>query len=52
MVLEILFWILLILAALGAIVPDSASPYLTRGRWIIVLVLLAILGLRVFGGIH
>ena len=51
-VLEILFWILLILTALGALVPDTASPYVGRGRWIVALVCIAILGLRVFGGIH
>lgn len=49
MVLQILFWILLILAAIGALVPDSQSPYLGRGRWIIGLILIAILGFIVFG---
>lgn len=52
MVLEILFWILLILVAIGALVPDTANPYLGRGRWLVALILIAILGLRVFGGIH
>lgn len=49
MVLQILFWILLILCAIGALVPDIASPYIGRGRWIIVLILIAILGLHDFG---
>lgn len=52
MVLEILFWILLILTALGALIPDTASPYVGRGRWIVALICIGILGLRVFGGIH
>lgn len=50
MVLQILFWILLILAAIGALVPDEKSPYLGRGRWIICLILIAILGFEAFGG--
>jgi hypothetical protein len=49
MVLQVLFWILLILTAIAALVPDAAWPYLPRARWIIVLILIGILGLRVFG---
>lgn len=49
MVLEILFWVLLILAAIGAFVPDTAFPFVGRGRWVVALILLAILGLRIFG---
>jgi hypothetical protein len=44
MVIQVLFWILLILAALGALVPDAVSPYMTRGRHVVVLILIAILG--------
>lgn len=51
MVLQILFWILLILAAIGAITPDATSPHLNRGRWIIALILIGILGFVAFGGI-
>lgn len=52
MVLEILFWILLILVAIGALIPDAASPYVGRGRWVVALICIAILGFRVFGGFH
>jgi hypothetical protein len=48
MVLMVLFWILLILCFIASLCPDSMSPYLGRGRWGIVLILLAILGLKVF----
>lgn len=49
MILTILFWILLILAAIGALVPDGTSPWIGRGRWIICLILIAILGFEAFG---
>lgn len=49
MVLIVLFWLLLILSVIAALVPDSTSPYLGRGRWIVALILLAILGWKVFG---
>ncbi len=52
MVLEILFWVLLILWGIGVVVPDSASPYINRGRWGVALVCFIILGLKVFGGIR
>lgn len=48
MVLTILFWILLILCFLGAFAPDTAYPWAPRGRVVIILILLAILGLKVF----
>lgn len=48
MVMQVLFWILLILALIGALVPDAVSPYLGRGRWIIALILILLLGLAVF----
>lgn len=51
MVLTILFWILLILLAIGAFVPDPSVPGGARTRWIIVLILLGIIGWAVFGGI-
>jgi len=49
MVLTVLFWILLILAAIAALVPDAVNPYVGRGRWVIALILIAILGYHVFG---
>lgn len=50
MILNILFWILLILTALGVFVPDAPPrPYLGRARWIVCLILIAILGFVVFG---
>lgn len=48
MVIVILFWILLILAFIAALVPDAMSPYIGRGRWIIALILILLLGLAVF----
>lgn len=50
MVLQVIFWILLLLAFIAALVPDAVSPYVGRGRWIIALILLAILGYFAFGG--
>lgn len=47
MVLTVIFWILLILTVIAALVPDSVSAYLGRGRWIVVLILIAILGYKV-----
>jgi hypothetical protein len=40
---------MLILAAIGVFVPDAQNPWLGRSRWIVVLILFAILGLHVFG---
>lgn len=48
-VLVVLFWILLILCVIGTFVPDTINPWLGRGRWVIALILIAILGLAVFG---
>jgi hypothetical protein len=48
MILETLFWLLLLLCAIGALVPDSASVYLGRSRWLVALILIAILGLKLF----
>ena len=45
--LEILFWVLLILTVIGAFVPES--PWISRGRGIVILILIAILGYAVFG---
>ena len=44
MVWQTIFWILLILTGISVLVPDSVSPYLTRGRFVVVLILIAILG--------
>lgn len=49
-VLNILFWIFLILAIVGVFVPEKPDqPFIARGRWVFVLILLGILGLKVFG---
>jgi hypothetical protein len=48
-ILQIIFWILLLLAALGAFIQDAAYPWLVRSRWVVVLILIAILGYRFFG---
>lgn len=49
MVMTVLFWILLILLFIAALVPDSVSPYIGRGRWIVLLILITILGLHCLG---
>lgn len=49
MFLQILFWVLFILCAIGAFVPDTQSPFIGRGRWAVALVLIGILGYRVLG---
>lgn len=46
--LEILFWILLILSVLAVFAPD-AWPYASKGRYGVILVLIFILGLKQFG---
>ncbi len=50
---QAVFWILLIFAAIGAMIPDSPqpSPWLNRGRWVVALILIAILGWHSFGGL-
>lgn len=48
MVLQVIFWLLLLLCAIGVMVPDAQSPYIGRGRWVIALILIAIIGLKVF----
>ena len=54
MVLEILFWVLVILCLIGVFVPEAPpyGPYFGRARWVIALILFVILGLRVFGGLR
>lgn len=47
MVLEVIFWILLILSAIGAFLPETTA-YVVKSRFAIVLVLLGILGLHAF----
>jgi hypothetical protein len=51
MLLPTLFWVFLVLCLVGAFAPDT-WPNINRGRWVIILILLVILGLQVFGGIH
>lgn len=48
LVLTVIFWILLLLAALGVFAPDT-NPYFVRGRWVVVLLLIAILGYAALG---
>ena len=43
MILQILFWILLILSAIGIFAPDT-YPNIHRGRFVVTLILLGILG--------
>jgi hypothetical protein len=50
MVLHVLFWILLILTAIATFVPETPAngPFIVRGRLVIILILIACLGLKVF----
>lgn len=43
MILTVLFWLLWLLCIIGLFVPDSA-PYVVRGRWAVLLILIGILG--------
>jgi len=47
MILVVFFWILWLLCVIGFFVPES--PFISRGRWIVILILLGILALKVFG---
>lgn len=51
MFLTILFWILFILCAIGAFVPDANFPGGSRSRWVIMLILIGVLGYAVFGNV-
>jgi len=44
----IFFWILAFLWLIGIFVPDATSPYVARGRFVIVLAMLILLGLKVY----
>ena len=46
--LAILFWVFLLLSVLGAFAP-SGSPWLVNGRYGMLLVLILLVGLKVFG---
>lgn len=48
MVMQVLFWLLLILCVIGVFVPDENKPYIGRSRIGIALILIAILGFKVF----
>jgi hypothetical protein len=48
MVLEVIFWILLILSLIPAFIPDT-WPHAARSRYGVLLLLVAILGLKMFG---
>jgi hypothetical protein len=47
MVLTVLFWILWILCVIGCFIPES--PFISRGRWVVILLLVGVLGLKVLG---
>ena len=47
MVLEVIFWILLILSSISAFLPDT-SAYVVKSRLVVVFALIGILGLVVF----
>lgn len=50
MMLKVIFWILLLLLAIGGIgYAESTNPNLVRGRNLVVIVLMAILGYYTFG---
>lgn len=49
MILQIVFWILLLLCAIGCFVPADKWPLGTRGSGVIGIVLFAILGYKLFG---
>ena len=51
MVLQIIFWVLLILCFVGVFVREEGAPLVNRGRWVVALILILILGLKVFGGL-
>lgn len=51
MVWVILFWLLFLLCVIGLFVPDANIPGGSRGRWIIILILIGLLGWAVFGGL-
>jgi hypothetical protein len=48
-VLVVIYWVLLLFCLIAALVPDAMSPYIGRGRWVIALVLFAIIGIALFG---
>jgi hypothetical protein len=47
MFLMVLFWLLWILAVIGCFIPEA--PFITRGRWVVALILLGIIGYKVLG---
>ena len=49
---KVLFWILLVLAAIAGFPPDNIHPYFGRAKWIVVLILIALLGWKTFGEPH
>jgi len=51
-VVQVLFWILLILSAIGCFAePPGAGPGFVRARFFVVLIELGILGYMVFNGV-
>lgn len=47
--LIVIFWIMLLLSAIGGWVIPDANPYSQRGRFTLILLLILILGLKLFG---
>jgi len=47
MVLVVIFWILLLLCAIGTFVPEASYPLVNRGRFVTILIMIAILGWKV-----
>jgi len=44
--LVIFYWVLLLLAAIGAFVPPTAWPYAPRATWVIAIILFVIIGIK------
>jgi hypothetical protein len=45
-ILVIFYWVLLLLAAIGAFVPPTAWPYAPRATWVIAIILFVIIGIK------
>jgi hypothetical protein len=45
--LVIIYWVLLLLTAIGAFVPVTAWPYAPRATWVIAVILFIILGIKI-----
>jgi hypothetical protein len=47
MILTILFWILWLLCIIACCVAES--PFVSRGRWVVALIMIGILGFKLLG---